>query len=86
MSSEALFCSLMLERLPVACAALYSSSSEQRVVLGSPSALWHSGVGRHEVGGGKQGGLRLDLPPLISYISVRPPACLAAAPSAWLPD
>lgn len=41
------------------------------------------GVGSQGVGG-KQGGLRLDLPPLIPHILAQPPACLSAGPSVFL--
>lgn len=73
----------MLEWWPVVCAALYSSSGEQRGVLWGPSALWHWGEwGDEERGGGQRGGLR-SAPPH-PQISVQPPACLSAGPSGRL--
>ena len=67
-SCKTLFSSLMLDLWPVVCAALYSSSGEQRGVLWGPSALWHWGSGES----------------LIPHISVQTPACLSACPSGCL--
>lgn len=85
-SAKTLSLSLMLEWLPVGCVALCSHCGEQRDVLCSPSAPWHWGVVRPGVGGGKYGGLRLDLPPVIPQFPVPPPAFLLLARlSDWLP-